>query len=56
MSRYAITWDEIITYTVEVEADDAHAALSAFADPACWTTEPEVVCSDYADNFEIEEV
>ena len=56
MPRYAITWDEVVTYTVDVEAEDSDSAWEAFADPACWTTEPEVVCSDYADNFEIEEV
>ena len=56
MTKYSVTWDEITTYTVEVEAEDADAAWSAFADPACWLTEPEVVTSDYHDNFEIEEI
>jgi hypothetical protein len=56
MQQYEIFWDEIVTYRVLVEADNADEARLRWCDPAYWDSEPEIECSDYTNDVEINEV
>lgn len=56
MPKFNVYWDEIITYVVEVEAESVDDAYEQFTDPDARLTEPDVVTSDFADNFQVEEI
>ena len=56
MPRYRVYWDEVVTYCVEVEAENADEAYAHWADPAYWDSETEIVRSDFDNNWEVEEI
>ena len=56
MPKYRVYWDELTTYYIEVEADSPEDAQNKWSDPACWETEPEGYQSEYAENFDVEEM
>ena len=56
MPRYDVCWDEVVTYCVEVEADNEDEARLRWSDPAYWDSEPEIICSDFTNDVTIEEI
>ena len=56
MPRYEVFWDEVVWYSVFLEAENEDDARSRFYDPAYWDSEPEISGSDVHGNVEICEV
>jgi hypothetical protein len=56
MPKYEVFWDEVVTYSVLVEADNEDEARLRWSDPAYWDSEPEVSGSDFTNDVEIYEV
>ncbi len=55
MARFEVHWDEVVTYSVFVEAENENEARLRWSDPAYWDSEPEIAGSDYTGNVEIYE-
>jgi len=56
MPQYEVFWDEVVTYSVLVEAENEDEARRRWPDPAYWDSEPEISGSDFTDSVEIYEV
>jgi len=56
MPNYEVFWDEVVTYSVLVEAENEDEARERWCDPAYWDSDPEISGSDFTDNVEIYEV
>jgi hypothetical protein len=56
MPQYQVFWDEVVWYSVFVEAKDESEAKQRWHDPAYWDSEPEISGSDFNNNVEVCEV
>jgi hypothetical protein len=56
MPKFEVFWDEVITYSVLVEAEDEEDANIRMSDPAYWDSDPEISGNDFIGNVEIYEV